>query len=197
MRELVYYIAVSIDGYIAGPGDEIDFYPSSDEYMAHMLAEYPDTIPSHIRSQVGLADAPLKTFDTVVMGRRTYEPAIAEGITSPYSHLRQVVVSRSIQQLDPAVAVVSQDPVRAIRSLKSEDSPLDIYLAGGGELAGVLLPEIDRIIVKQYPVVAGAGRSAFSGAFAPTLFELEDLRRFDGGNAIMTYTRRPAEKGQA
>ncbi|WP_417234952.1 dihydrofolate reductase family protein [Arthrobacter sp.] len=197
MRELVYYIAISIDGYIAGPADEIDFFPSPDEYMAHMLAAYPDTIPSHIRSQVGLADAPLKTFDTVVMGRRTYEPALAEGITNPYSHLRQIVFSRSLQQLDPAVDVVAQDPVPVVRSLKSENSALDIYLAGGGELAAALLPEIDRIIVKQYPVVAGAGRPAFAGAFSPTLFDLEDVSRFDGGNAIMTYTRRPDQKEQA
>lgn len=191
MRELVYYIAVSIDGYIAGPGDEVDFYPGSDEYMAHMLAEYPDTIPSHIRSQVGLAEVPLKRFDTVLMGRRTYEPALAECITSPYSHLRQVVFSRGLEPQDPAVTVESGDPLEVARALKSEDSPLDIYLAGGGTLAAVLLPEIDRIIVKQYPVVAGAGRPAFSGAFAPTRFELEDISRFDGGNAIMTYVRRP------
>ncbi|MBM6621927.1 dihydrofolate reductase family protein [Micrococcaceae bacterium RIT802] len=197
MRELVYYIAVSIDGYIAGPDDEVDFYPSSDEYMAHMLAEYPDTIPSHIRTQVGLADEPLTTFDTVLMGRRTYEPALAEGITSPYSHLRQVVFSRSLEQQDPAVRVVSGDPLAVARSLKSEDSAFDIYLAGGGGLASVLLPEIDRIIVKQYPVVAGAGRPAFSGAFTPTVFDLEDVSRFDGGNAIMTYARRAGEEEPA
>lgn len=36
MRELVYYISSTIDGYIAGPGDEVDFYPGSEEYVTHM-----------------------------------------------------------------------------------------------------------------------------------------------------------------
>lgn len=42
-----------------------------------------------------------------------------------------------------------------MRRLKSEPSDKGIYLAGGGKLAGTLLPEIDELLVKSYPVVAG------------------------------------------
>lgn len=145
-----------------------------------------------MRRQVGIDDVPNRNFDTIVMGRRTYDPALEIGITSPYAHLRQFVVSRSLTESpDPAVQVIGDDPVGAVRTLKAEDSPLDIYLAGGGRLAGELLPEIDRLIVKQYPVVAGAGLPMFASGFSPTGFDLTDVQTFPGGNAILDY-RRPS-----
>ncbi len=190
MRRLTYLIAVSIDGMIAGPDDETDFYPSSDAYSAWMYEAYPDVLPTVGRAQLGLSEAPNRHFDTVVMGRRTYEPGLALGWTSPYAHLRQYVVSSTQEALSPDVTYVREDPVGLVRSLKAEESPLDIYLCGGSALAGVLMPEIDRIIVKRYPVVAGAGISAFGGApFAPTRFDLTDLLTFPGGNAVLTYDR--------
>lgn len=66
MRKLVYYVGVSIDGYIAGPGGEFDFYPQSDEMGAWIYSEYPETVPTHIRPHIGL-DAPNRRFDTVLM----------------------------------------------------------------------------------------------------------------------------------
>lgn len=189
MRNLTYYIALSIDGFISGPDDEVDFFPGSDEYMAWMVGDYGDALPAHARAQLGIADAPLTRFDTIVMGRRTYEPALQLGITSPYSHLRQFVVSSTLEQLDPAVVMVADDPVAAMRVLKQEDSELDIYLAGGGVLAGQLLDEIDRLVIKRYPVVAGAGRPAFGPEFSPTTFALDEVRSFEGGNVVEWYSR--------
>lgn len=189
MRNLTYYIALSIDGFIAGPADEVDFFPGSAEYMAWMVGDYGDALPTHAREQLGLSDAPLKSFDTIVMGRRTYEPALQLGITSPYSHLRQFVVSGSLEQLDPAVTMISSDPIAAVRALKQEDSSLGIYLAGGGILAGQLLDEIDRLIIKRYPVVAGSGRTAFGPDFTPSVFALDQVRSFEGGNVVEWYSR--------
>ncbi|KQQ93682.1 deaminase [Leifsonia sp. Leaf325] len=189
MRNLIYYISLSLDGFIAGPDDEVDFFPGSDDYMAWMVGDYGDALPSHARAQLEIADAPLTRFDTIVMGRRTYEPALQLGITSPYSHLRQFVVSSTLEQLDPAVTMVSGDPVAAVRALKQENSPLDIYLAGGGILAGQLIDEIDRLVIKRYPVVAGAGRTAFGPEFSPTTFALDEVRSFTGGNVVEWYSR--------
>jgi len=190
MRDLVYSLGLSIDGFIAGPDDQIDFYPMSDDYQQWMTAEYADALPTHVRAQLGVDGAPNRRFDTVVMGRRTYDPAFRVGITSPYAHLRQVVVSRTLESPDPEVTVVRDDPVAAVRALKEEDTGLDIYLAGGGQLAGQLIDEIDRLVVKLYPVVAGGGRTAFGNRFAPSRFDLDDVRTFPGGNALLRYTRR-------
>ncbi|MEU8364810.1 dihydrofolate reductase family protein [Nonomuraea sp. NPDC048882] len=188
MRKLVYYIATSIDGYIAGPEGEYDFYPLADDMAAYLNGEYPETVPTHIRAHVGL-DAPNKTFDTVIMGRGSYEPGLAAGVTSPYAHLRQYVVSSTIKSIDdPAVELVPDDPLGLVRRLKREDG-LNIYLCGGGNLAAQLLPEIDELIVKCYPVVAGAGIPAFHGGFAPTTFTLTGTRTFSNGAVLTTYTR--------
>jgi dihydrofolate reductase len=189
MRELTYYIGLTLDGFIAGPNDEVDFYPLADDHSAYMNERYPEMIPTHVREAVGMNDVPNRGFDTIVMGRRTYDPALQIGITSPYAHLRQLVVSGSLEASpDPAVELVRQDPRARVRELKAEDG-LGIYLAGGGELAGELLPEIDRLVVKKYPVVAGAGISAFGSMFAPTPFALEEAKTFSNGCAVLTYRR--------
>ena len=159
--------------------------------MAWMFSDYSDMIPTHLRPSVGLEGVPNKLFDTILMGRRTYEPGLREGAPSPYTHLRQYVFSRTLEQQHPDVEIIDTDPVAKVRQLKQENSELDICLAGGGELAGVLLNEIDRLVIKQYPVVAGTGRTAFGSTFSPTEFDLTEVKTFrDGGNAVMFYSRK-------
>ncbi|MGP9503724.1 dihydrofolate reductase family protein [Specibacter sp. AOP5-B1-6] len=187
MRKLVYYISLSLDGFIAGPEDEVDFFNGSADYMQHMIAVYADLLPRQAREHLGLAEAPLTRFDTVVMGRRSYDPALQLGITSPYPHLRQVVFSRSLANTDAQVLVTDADPVATLRQLKKDDSRFDIYLAGGGRLAAALLPEIDELIIKRYPVVVGSGVPAFDREFAPAHFAMVDNVVFESGNSITSF----------
>ncbi|MBM7808462.1 dihydrofolate reductase [Geodermatophilus bullaregiensis] len=188
MRSLTYLVGTTVDGYVAGPADETDFFPLGEDLLGHLATALPETLPTHVRAHLGI-DAPNARFDTVVMGRRTYQPGLDIGVTSPYAHLRQFVVSRrgGLPE-DPDVTVVQDDPVAAVRRLKQEDGGLDIWLAGGGTLAGALLPEIDELVVKCYPVVAGAGVPVFAGAFTPTRFEPVQRREF-GGTLVTTYRR--------
>ncbi|GGG06110.1 deaminase [Rhodococcoides trifolii] len=189
MRKLVYYIGTSLDGYIAGPQNQFDFFPLSDEMAAWINARYPETVPTHIREHVGLLDADNLAFDTVLMGRGTYEPARSVGISSPYAHLRQFVVSTSLGPIEDDAVTLVTDPEDTVRALKAEDG-LDIWLAGGGVLAGALLPHIDELIVKRYPVVAGSGVPMISGSFAPTLFEPTRTESFPGGTTVTWLARR-------
>lgn len=191
MRKLCYYVGTSIDGYIAGPGGEYDFFDPPVELIGSLVEEVPEVIPTHVRAALGIEDPPNVRWDTVVMGRGTYEPALRVGVTSPYAHMRQVVVSTTVPvDVDPSIEVVRQDPLAFVRALKAEPDGLGIWLAGGGVLAAEVLAEIDEIVVKQYPVVAGGGRSMFAGQFDPTAFVLTDQRSFEGGTLVRSFTRR-------
>lgn len=190
MRKLVYYVGASVDGYIAGPDGQFDFYQPPEDLLAAFVEERPEVIPSHVRPFMGVEDAVNKQWDTVVMGRGTYQPALDQGIASPYSHMRQYVVSSTLDPaIDPAVEVVESDPAALVSRLKEEESPLDIWLAGGGKLAASLFPEIDEIILKQYPVVLGGGIPLFQGAYAPTVFAVADVREFSEGIRVVRYVR--------
>ncbi|MEV7068386.1 dihydrofolate reductase family protein [Streptomyces collinus] len=197
MRKLVYYIAVTLDGRIAGPKGEYDFFPAGTEqqsaaYSAWANTLYPETVPTAYRAAAGLADTPNRSFDTVVMGAATYRAPLEQGVTNPYAHLRQYVVSSTLgRDVDPAVTVVPGDPLALVRELKREQgSGSDIWLCGGGKLAGALLPEIDELVVKHYPVVAGAGIPAFDGAFDPTVFDVAERTAFPNGVTLTHLTRR-------
>ncbi|MEU6553282.1 dihydrofolate reductase family protein [Streptomyces sp. NPDC046915] len=195
MRRLVYYVGVTLDGRIAGPGGEYDFFPGGDEqqaaaYSAWTNTLFPETVPTAYRAAVGLADTPNRRFDTVVMGLGTYRPALDAGITNPYAHLRQYVVSSTLKpDTDPSVTVVPGEPLALVRELKGEEGGLDVWLCGGGKLAGALLPEIDELVIKNYPVVAGAGIPAFDGAFDPTVFDVAERTAFPNGVTLTRLTR--------
>lgn len=149
-------------------------------------------MPTHTRGPLGLTDVPNRRFGTVVMGRGTYEPGLAIGVTSPYAHLCQYLFSRSLTVDDPGVEVVSGDPFALVRDLKQEADPdpsgLGIWLAGGGQLAAQLLGEIDEL-VKAQPDRPGAGIGLFTGTFGPVDFELVDTQTFSTGTQITTLRR--------
>ena len=137
-RRLRYQVAASLDGFIAGPGGEYDWIvmdPSID------------------------FDALYKEFDTVVMGRKTYEVATAQGGNGAMPGLDVVVFSRS---LPPAthkgVRIVGDDPLEVVAGLKAHPGR-DIWLFGGGMLFRSLLDAglVDSVEIAVMPVLLGAG----------------------------------------
>jgi hypothetical protein len=103
----------------AGPGDEVVFFPVTDDVLAFIIAEYPETLPTQVRAQLGI-DAENRHLDVGIQGRATYEPALRIGVTSSYVYLRQYVLSRTIADSpDPAVEIVRGDPLGAVRALKA------------------------------------------------------------------------------
>ncbi|MEV0374223.1 dihydrofolate reductase family protein [Streptomyces sp. NPDC050636] len=191
MRKLTYFIGATIDGYIAAPDGDFEFFMPhvTEDFLPFLTTDFADALPTPGRAALGIADTPNTRFDTVVMGRSTYDPGLAVGLTSPYAHLRQIVFSRSLTTSpDPAVEVTDEDPLTRVRKLKQEDG-LGIWLCGGADLASQLLPEIDELIVKQYPIVAGTGIPLFRADFSPRTFRLADSRVFEVGNVVLTYTK--------
>lgn len=192
MRKLTYFVATSVDGFIADPDGDGDYLTRwlDADYSSAMFGEFPETVPTHVRAALGVEGVEGKHFDAVVMGRGTYDPGLELGITSPYAHLTQYVASRSLgTSPDPAVEIVSGDVAARVRKLK-EQPGLGIWLAGGADLAGQLVEEIDEFVVKTYPVFAGSGIPMSRAGFGIRELELTDLKRFDGGQVVTTYARR-------
>ncbi|MCC3765125.1 dihydrofolate reductase family protein [Glycomyces sp. TRM65418] len=188
-RELVYYVGASLDGYIAGPEGKLDDIPVEPELVEFITTELPEAVPSHLREPFGLVDAPNRRWDTVVMGRGTYEPGLEAGVTSPYSHMEQYVFTATLAaDTDETVHFTDADPVAFVRGLKAREGR-DIWLAGGGKLAAALIGEIDAMIIKRYPVVLGSGVPLFAGPYRPTRFTLTENRVLGSGDAVQFYRK--------
>ncbi|WP_260610092.1 dihydrofolate reductase family protein [Streptomyces sp. WAC06614] len=194
MRTLTYYVATTLDGFIAGPdggdptGTVFDVTP---DYVAHVTAHYPETLPGPARQAMGVT-AEGTRFDTVLEGRRSYQVGLDAGVTDAYPHLRHYVFSRTLTTApDPAVQVVAGDPVATVRELKAQQGK-GIWLVGGAELAGALYAEIDELVLKVNPVTVGSGIPLFAGKRGADLrsFALTDHTVLPSGVAFLTYARR-------
>lgn len=188
MRELVYYVAVSLDGYIAGPDGQFDGFPVEGDHMQAITETYADTLPTHVADALGI-ERTNPMFDTVLMGWNTYAVGLPLGVRSPYRHLRQIVFSRTRRAEADDVETRGDDPVAVVRALKSEPGR-SLWLCGGGALASTLAGEIDRLVLKRNPVLFGSGVPLFTpGPYAPERFEEVATTAFRSGVVISEYAR--------
>lgn len=186
MRKLKYYIACTVDQFIARKDGSFDFFLFEGEHMADLFYSFPETIPAHFRDQLGIT-AENKCFDAVLMGRRTYEVGQKEGITNPYPQMKQYLFSQTLKESpDQNVEIVSTNPVEFVRELKQK-SGKDIWLCGGGNLAATLFAEIDEMILKVHPILLGSGIPLFSGVIQQTLLELTASKIYNNGFMLLYY----------
>lgn len=170
MAELIYYVAATLDGFIANADGSFDGFAWDDEVVADFLAD-------------------LEPFGTVLMGRKTYEVGLAEGKTSPYPDKRQVVFSRSmVASPDEAVELVRDDVVGFVRGVKAE-AEAPIWLCGGADVAATLFAAglVDHVVVKLNPVVFGAGIQLLGPACGQHSLTLTDSKVYGCGIVLLTY----------
>ncbi|MCZ6652370.1 MAG: dihydrofolate reductase family protein [Planctomycetota bacterium] len=138
MRRIRYQVAMSLDGYIAGPNGEHDWIPTDpDIEFAAFFAQ----------------------FDTVLVGRRTFEPMVESGNASMFADMKMFVFSKTLSKADhPGITIISDNWEQTVASLRDE-SGKDIWLFGGGQLFQSLLGAklIDTVEIAVVPVLLGGG----------------------------------------
>lgn len=173
MRKIVYYVATSLDGFISGPNGDISAFASAGKGVDKYLSD-------------------LKDFDTVIMGRKTYEFGYNYGLVPgqpAYSGMTHYIFSDSLklENLHPQVNIVKLG-LSEIEDIQKKTGT-DIYLCGGGQFAGWLLDnqKIDILKLKLNPILLGKGVKVFGNSDTRYQLNLLDTERYDNGLQIMTY----------
>jgi len=168
MRRLIYGVATSLDGFIAGPNGEVDW----------------------ILPDAGIDFAALHSqFDTLLMGRRTWEVARTRGDVLKGMGKRIVVVSTTLNPAQhPGIIVVQSNLAEAARSLKAEPGK-DLWLMGGGVLFRSLLDSglVDALQVSVFPVLLGAGTPLMPEGQRANL-KLTESKALPSGVLMLSYT---------
>lgn len=135
MRRVCYSVAMSLDGYIAGPKGESDWIVMDPDIDFHAL---------------------FKSFDTVLLGRKSYEASKNQGGGMP--GMQAYVFSRTLRPADCPGVIVSDNPKATLAVLKAKKGK-DIWLFGGGSLfrSFLELGLVDSVGVAVIPVLLGAG----------------------------------------
>ncbi len=171
-RKVIVHIATSADGYIARPDGDLEWLTSRPAPEGFY----------------GL-DAFVRTIDTKVLGRKTYEASLRLGAKFD-SKSRYVVFSRHAPPADapPGVEFVN-GAIGPFVSRLRERPGKDIWLMGGGELIASFLDEraIDEFVVSVVPVFIGDGIPLLARRHRHVPLELRSVERFDDGLVQLRY----------
>ena len=173
MRNIVYYVATSLDGYISGPDGDISGFVSGGNGIDQYQKD-------------------LQDYDTVIMGRNTYEFGYKFGLKPgdlAYPHMEHYVYSNSLELDKKAdklhLRKLELDTIQQLRN----QSGTDIYLCGGGQFAGWLLDheQITHLKIKLNPFISGKGVKLFGSSNKFCRTELINSQIYDNGMQIITY----------
>ena len=168
MRNIILHIATSIDGYIAGPNEEIDWlFDDGEDY--------------------GMS-AFFTTIDTILWGAKTYRLGLTLG-DWPFGSVKHYVFSRSMTSVStPDTTIVATDIVNFARALKESEGKA-IWLMGGAQVANELIQAgiVDRMVLSIHPVVLGAGIRLFADGGDRVQYALESTKSYDSGLVQVEY----------
>ena len=177
MRKVVYSLTNSLDNFIARTDGGADWILMDDDLMN----EFPRFF---------------EMFDTVLMGRKSYDVAYAQSHhqdpsqgESGFMGMKTYVFSRTMKASPGGeVELVSGDAGEFVRNLKKQ-SGKDIWLMGGGNLAASLLKEnlIDEINLAIQPVLLGSGVPLFPDGEGQINLELVESKTYKNGTVSVTY----------
>lgn len=167
MPKIRYRVASSLDGYIAGPKGEIDWIIMDPEIDF---------------------SAVLGQFDTLLVGRRTFETMVKAGRTT-MPGMKTIVFSRTLEQSQyPDVTIVGERPHERLASLRAVSSK-DIWLFGGGSLFRSLLEAgfVDAVELSVMPVLLGGGIPLLPSPASRKKLDLTGHRIYKSGIVSLQY----------
>ena len=168
MRRVRYAVGMSLDAFIADPEDGVGWMIGDPEYD-------------------GMAF--FREIDTALMGRRTFEAAVAAG-GGAMPGIRGYVFSRTLRAEDfPDVVVVAEDAAAVVAALRAEDTGSDIWLAGGGALFASLAEAglVDTVEIGLNPILLGGGIPLVPSLPRSVRLELTECTAYPGGLVILRY----------
>ena len=177
MRSVVFGGANSLDNYFARKDDAVDWLIWNDEALEFMSTYW-------------------QRFDTIIMGRKTYEVALRTGGGVSYPGMRTIVFSRTLKKKPrDKVEIVSEDVTEVVRKLKKEDGK-DICVMGGGLLAKALFEAdlIDEIGFNIHPVLLGSGIPVFHEMARQIDLDLIECRQWKTGCVLVIYRVKHSKK---
>lgn len=178
MTDVVYYVACSLDGYIATPDGDVDwlnpFQASGEDYG---FVEF------------------YSSMDGLLMGSRTYEVALKQGHWRASDKPSWVFTHRDLPLADPSVTLTSEDPAQVIESLGARGLKR-VWLMGGGELAASfrMLGLISHYMIAIIPVVLGKGIPLFAAASRQDTLRLVEAKPYPNGVIQLNYELKPEPK---
>lgn len=167
MRKIKLYIAVSIDGYIAGPDGELDW-----------LSGYPITPELNY----GYEDF-FESIDTVIIGGRTYRDILNMDVVYPYKDKKSYIITRNtINSPKKNIIYITNGIENNISELKKREGK-DIWLVGGGEIVSLFLNQnwIDEMIITYIPILLGEGIRLFPNKAKESKWSLIQSQAFING----------------
>lgn len=172
-RRIIVHIAASADGYIAGPDGDLDW-----------LTSRPDPPGFY-----GI-EAFMKTIDTMVMGRKTYEASLGLGAKFD-PRTPTIVFSRQAPPADlPAGVEFANGAIGPFVSRLRERAGKDIWLMGGGDLIAAFLDAnaIDEFVISVVPVFIGDGVPLIARRHRHVPLTMHSVERFDDGLVQLHYS---------
>ncbi|MDR0264233.1 MAG: dihydrofolate reductase family protein [Sphingobacterium sp.] len=176
MRKLSVFIAMSVDGYIAKPNDDLSFL----------------NIVEKEGEDYGYSDF-IDTIDTLIVGRKTYEYVLKNIGASHYDNGQRdvYVITRTARPHVGRTMFYSGDLVNLIAELKSGKGK-NIYCDGGAEIINELLKHdvIDELIISVIPILLGDGTRLFQEGRPEQLLKLITTKTFETGLVQLHYVKK-------
>ena len=174
MPRIRVFIACSLDGFIAGPNDEIDWLTGNSGGAEDTFTPF--------RAPIG----------AMLMGRRTLEVVAGFSGAWPYGDIPVLVATRRpLSSKQPTVRAVSGSIAEVVAQAKQAAGERDVYIDGGALIRSALDADlIDELTVTIIPIVLGAGLPLFAGAGRRHALELIGERTIGGGLVQLVYRPR-------